>query len=65
MFSPQMTSKSLSHSQNKETELKKREKRKRKVLKKETERKEIQKSLMKNGWIFLERRKTPTSNLVV
>jgi nitric oxide reductase activation protein len=39
LFSPQISPKSLSHSQNKATELKKREKRKRKVLKKKRERK--------------------------
>jgi hypothetical protein len=37
-------------------ELKKERKRKEKVLRKK--RKELQKSLMKKGWIFLERRKT-------
>jgi hypothetical protein len=66
LFSPQISPKSLSHSQNKATELKKREKRKRKVLKeKKRERKELQKSLMKRDEYFREEKNISTSSLLV
>jgi hypothetical protein len=49
LFSPQISLKSLSHSQNKKTELKKEKRKKGKVLKKERERKELPKSLIIKG----------------
>jgi hypothetical protein len=59
LFSPQISPKSLSHSQNKETRQKK--KRNEKVLKKE--RKELQKSNEKGMNIFREEKNISTSNL--
>jgi hypothetical protein len=50
LFSPQIFSKSLRHSKNKEMELERERERKEKVLrKKKRGRKELQKSLMKKG----------------
>jgi hypothetical protein len=49
LFSPQISLKSLSHSQNKKKELKKEKRKKGKVLKKERERKELPKSLIIKG----------------
>jgi hypothetical protein len=61
LFYPQISPKSLSHSQNKETRQKK--KRNEKVLKKE--RKELQKSNEKGMNIFREEKNISTSNLPV
>jgi hypothetical protein len=54
MVSPQMTSKSLSHSQNKETELKKREKKKKSVEKRDRKKRDPKVSHEKGMDIFRE-----------
>jgi hypothetical protein len=64
LFSPQISPKSLSHSQNKETGLK--QKRKRKVLKKRERNKRAPKVSHEKGMnIFREEKNNSTSNLLL